>query len=183
HLHRIPTYRPHRTRAGLAPLLPGDPRIRSKFFPGPPHRHAMLIKRGSKAELRRTEFVGRAAVEKFRLPKSYRIAALDDELRRSRIRMEARLMADARAAGVAVPILYDIDLVENKIVMEFIEGPTVKHVLEDGGSTALKTAREVGRIVGCLHRAGIIHGDLTTSTMIVRDEWIVMSDFSWGARE
>ena len=100
----------------------------------------MLIKHGAEAELRRTEFMGRAAVEKFRVPKSYRIAALDDELRRSRIRMEARLMADARAAGVAVPILYDIDLVENKIVMEFVEGPTVKSVLEGGGPAGLKTA-------------------------------------------
>jgi len=143
----------------------------------------MLIKRGAEAELRRTEFMGRAAVEKFRVPKSYRIAALDDELRRSRIRMEARLMADARAAGVAVPILYDIDLVENKIVMEFVEGPTVKSVLEGGGPAGLKTAREVGRIVGRLHRAGIIHGDLTTSNMIVRDGGIVMIDFSLGAKE
>ena len=143
----------------------------------------MLIKRGAEAELRRTEFMGRAAVEKFRVPKSYRTAALDDELRRSRIRMEARLMADARAAGVAVPILYDIDLVENKIVMEFVEGPTVKSVLEGGGPAGLKTAREVGRIVGRLHRAGIIHGDLTTSNMIVRDGGIVMIDFSLGAKE
>jgi len=92
-------------------------------------------------------------------------------------------MADARAAGVAVPILYDIDLVENKIVMEFVEGPTVKSVLEGGGPAALKTARDVGRIVGRLHRAGIIHGDLTTSNMIVRDGRIVMIDFSLGAKE
>ncbi len=143
----------------------------------------MLIKRGAEAELRRTEFLGRAAIEKFRVPKSYRIAALDDDLRRSRIRMEARLMADARSAGVAVPILYDIDLLENKILMEFIEGPTVKRVLEDGGPTALDTAKEVGRVVGRLHRAGIVHGDLTTSNMIVRDGKIVMIDFSLGGKE
>lgn len=143
----------------------------------------MLIKRGAEAELRRTEFLGRAAVEKFRVPKSYRLAALDDELRRSRIRTEARLMADARAAGVAVPILYDIDLVQNKIVMELIDGPTVKDVLDKGGPTALKTAREAGRIVGRLHRAGIVHGDLTTSNMILRDGRIVMIDFSLGGKE
>lgn len=143
----------------------------------------MLIKRGAEAELRRTEFLGRAAVEKFRVPKSYRLGALDDALRRSRIRTEARLMADARAAGVPVPILYDIDLVENKIVMELIDGPTVKDVLDKGGPAALKTAREVGRIVGRLHRAGIVHGDLTTSNMILRDGRIVMIDFSLGGKE
>ena len=47
----------------------------------------------------------------------------------------------------------------------------------------MKTAREVGRIVGRLHRAGIIHGDLTTSNMIVREGRIVMIDFSLGAKE
>ena len=90
----------------------------------------MWLKRGAEAELRRTEFLGRPAVEKFRVPKAYRLPAMDEELRRTRIRVEARLMAEARTAGVVVPVLYDIDLVDNKIVMEFIEGPTVKEVLE-----------------------------------------------------
>ena len=63
------------------------------------------LKRGAEAELRRTEFLGRAVVEKYRVPKAYRLATLDEELRRMRIRVEARLMAEARAAGVAVPIL------------------------------------------------------------------------------
>ncbi len=143
----------------------------------------MLIKRGAEAELRRTEFLGRAAVAKNRLPKAYRLPSMDEELRRSRIRTEARLMAEARRAGVAVPILYDIDLVEGTIVMEFIEGPTVKEVFEEGGKTAMGTARELGRIVGRLHRAGIVHGDLTPSNMIVRDGRIVMIDFSLGGKD
>ena len=143
----------------------------------------MLLKRGAEAELRRTEFLGRPAVEKVRVPKGYRRASLDDDLRRVRIRMEARLIAEARAAGVAVPILYDVDLAGHRIVMEFIDGPTAKEVLEGGGSRAHEVARELGRIVGRLHRAGIIHGDLTTSNMIVRDARIVFIDFSLGAKE
>ena len=143
----------------------------------------MLVKQGAEAELRRTEFLGRPSIEKYRRPKAYRLVALDDELRRSRIRHETRLMAEARAAGVAVPILYDIDLVENKIVMEFVDGPTAKEVLDQGGPTAIKLARAIGEIVGRLHRAGIIHGDLTTSNMIVRDRRIVMIDFSLGGKD
>ncbi len=92
-------------------------------------------------------------------------------------------MAEARAAGVAVPILYDLDLGENKIVMEFVDGPTVKEVLDVGGPKALQAARTIGRIVGRLHRAGIVHGDLTTSNMIVRDRRIVMIDFGLGGKE
>lgn len=143
----------------------------------------MLVRRGAEAELRRTEFLGRAAIEKHRVPKAYRLKVLDDELRRSRIRQEARLMAEARSAGVAVPILYDIDLVENKVVMEFIDGPTAKDVLDKGGSAALRIARTIGEIVGRLHRAGIIHGDLTTSNMLVRDGRIVMIDFGLGGKD
>ena len=143
----------------------------------------MLIKRGAEAELTRTEFLGRAAVEKRRVPKGYRLPDLDESLRRSRIRTEARLMAEARAAGVSVPILYDIDPRECTIVMEFIGGPTVKEVFDRGGNPATKLARDLGRVVGRLHRAGIVHGDLTTSNMIVRDGRIVMIDFSLGAKD
>ncbi len=140
------------------------------------------LKRGAEAELRKVEFLGRPAVEKFRVPKPYRVGALDEDLRRARIRMETRLMAEARAAGVSVPVIYDVDLVDNKIVMEFIDGPTLKEVLDRGGVPAKEAAREIGRIAGRLHRAKIIHGDLTTSNMLLRDGRIVFIDFSLGGK-
>src|SRR6266545_4944320 len=118
---------------------------RAKLFPAGPHRAAVLLKRGAEAELLRTEFLGRPAVEKYRTPKRYRLEALDEDLRRSRLRTEARLMAEARAAGVSVPILYAIDAVENKIVMEFVEGPTGKEALDRGGASARRIARAIGR--------------------------------------
>jgi len=143
----------------------------------------MLLKRGAEAELRTTTYLGLAAVEKARVSKGYRLAALDDELRKARIVMETRLIAEARSAGVSVPILYDIDLQDTRIVMEYVEAPTAKEVLEAGGPYALRVAREVGRVVGQLHRAGIAHGDLTTSNMLVRGGQIVMIDFSLGAKD
>jgi len=143
----------------------------------------VLVKQGAEAELLTTTFLGRPAIEKYRRAKAYRLEVLDNQLRGSRIRHEARLMAEARAAEVAVPILYDINLVENKIIMEFVEGPTAKAVLDRGGPPAVKVAGAIGEIVGRLHRAGIIHGDLTTSNMIVRDGRIVMIDFSLGGKE
>src|SRR5207245_3971572 len=68
-------------------------------------------------------------------------------------------------------------------VMEFIDGPTAKDVLDKGGPAAMKVARGIGQLIGRLHRAGIIHGDLTTSNMIVRDGRIVMIDFSLGEKD
>ena len=142
----------------------------------------MILKRGAEAEIRTAEFLGRSAVAKVRLPKAYRLPALDDNLRKTRMRTEARLMAEARAAGVAVPVLYDIDLQGHTITMEFVEGPTLKDALEAGGPQAAVLAREMGHVAGRLHRAGIIHGDLTTSNMVVRDGGIVMLDFSLGGK-
>ncbi|HEY4704635.1 MAG TPA: KEOPS complex kinase/ATPase Bud32 [Thermoplasmata archaeon] len=142
----------------------------------------MLLKRGAEAELRRTTYLGREAVEKSRVPKGYRLPALDEGLRRGRIRTEARLMGEARTAGVAVPILYDIDLAENKLVMEFVDGPTAKAVLDKGGKPALAVCRKIGEAIARLHVADIVHGDLTTSNMILRDGRLVMIDFSLGER-
>src|SRR2546422_8621293 len=104
----------------------------------------MLLKRGAEAELRRTTYLGREAVEKVRVPKGYRLPALDDELRRARIRREATLMGEARKAGVSVPILYDIDLVGNPLVMEFVDGPTPEKILHQGGKGAAPTCPKNG---------------------------------------
>lgn len=157
--------------------------MRARYFTEQPNREAVLLKRGAEAEIWRTTFLGRPAVAKARVPKAYRLPALDEEVRRARLRAEVRLMAEARARGVPVPILYDIDLEENRIVMEYIEGPTVKEILDAGGPRALRVARDLGRLVGRLHAGGIVHGDLTTSNMIWRDRRIVMIDFSLGAKD
>lgn len=142
----------------------------------------MLLKRGAEAELRRTTYLGREAVEKSRVPKGYRLPALDEELRRARIRTEAKLMGEARVAGVPVPILYDIDLLENRLVMEFVDGPTAKAVLDKGGRPAMEVCRRIGETIARLHAADIVHGDLTTSNMILQGGRLVMIDFSLGER-
>src|SRR6058998_3328917 len=67
--------------------------------------------------------------------------------------------------------------------MEFVEGPTGKEALDRGGPSARRIARAIGRVAGRLHRAGIVHGDLTPSNMIVRSGRIVMIDFSLGGRD
>ena len=43
-----------------------------------------------------------------------------------------------------------------------------------------KISFEIGRIIGKLHANGIIHGDLTTSNMILEDNQIYFIDFSLG---
>jgi TP53 regulating kinase-like protein len=67
------------------------------------------------------------------------------------------------------------------IVMEFVEGPTLR-ALANGLQPEERRRRflEIGRIVGELHAHGVVHGDLTTSNVIVRGEGLVVIDFGLG---
>jgi N6-L-threonylcarbamoyladenine synthase/protein kinase Bud32 len=110
-------------------------------------------------------------VEKHRTPKLYRVPALDKRLIAERTRAEARLTAAARKGGVLTPIMSDITA--DTIVMEKIEGKLLTEDLNEGG------IYKSGQTIGKLHAAGIIHGDLTTSNMILRehDGKCVLIDF------
>lgn len=109
-------------------------------------------------------------VFKTRIPKGYRIKELDERLRRERTRMEAKIIADARKAGVPTPIILDVDDVEFRITMERVRGEVVRDVLEKLPlPERIKLCERIGETVGRLHNAGIVHGDLTTSNMILGD--------------
>ncbi len=120
---------------------------------------------GGEAEVRIYENV----VEKIRRPKRYRHPKLDEILRRSRTRTEAKLIALARKNGVPTPIILDVE--GDKIVMERIRGEPVKNVMN------VEISRTIGSLVAKLHRAGIVHGDVTPMNMIYSDGKIYFIDF------
>lgn len=113
--------------------------------------------------------IGKYKVCKERRGKCYRSPGLDRQLIRERTRTEARLISTARRAGVPTPVISDVTA--DSIRMEKIEGPMLKECLVPG------LVREAGRTVGRLHQAGIIHGDLTTSNILVRGGRCVLIDF------
>lgn len=138
------------------------------------------VARGAEAVVTDSEYIGRAAVCKTRPPKGYRFPELDSRLRMSRTRNEAKLMHEAKNAGVRTPCIYDVDLSECRITMERVEGRTVKDVLESNPEMASGISVMIGATVARLHSARICHGDLTTSNMILCDEGICLIDFSMG---
>jgi N6-L-threonylcarbamoyladenine synthase/protein kinase Bud32 len=109
--------------------------------------------------------------EKRRVSKRYRVPALDRRLIAERTRAEARLIAAARKGGVPTPVMSDITA--DTISMEFVEGTLLT------GNLSETTVQEAGRMVGKLHTAEIMHGDLTTSNLILRksDGRCVLIDF------
>jgi Kae1-associated kinase Bud32 len=138
---------------------------------------------GAEARLDSATWMNRSVVLKQRVVKSYRHPTLDKSLQTFRIRNEVRLMLEARRAGVPVPIIYSVDLADNRIVMEEIPGMRVKDALESLPSEKAEgVCRRIGEIAARLHTNDIVHGDLTTSNMLLDDDRIVVIDFSLGSK-
>lgn len=138
------------------------------------------IIKGAEATISEGEFLGRRALVKTRPPKEYRHPDLDAKIRSTRTRNEARIIHEARMSGVRTPCIYDIDLKECSITMEYLEGRAVKDVLDSDPGSAIPICRKIGETVARLHEADICHGDLTTSNMILCYDEVCLIDFSMG---
>ncbi len=141
----------------------------------------MLIKKGAEANLYLEEWHGIKAIIKKRMPKKYRIYELDTKIRQTRTVREAQLIRNAKTVGIPSPIIYAIDLEKTTIIMKHIEGTRVKEVLNTPTfEKKQELCYQIGQLIGQLHNAGIIHGDLTTSNMIVSKNRIYLLDFGLG---
>jgi len=137
-----------------------------------------LFKQGAEAKLYLGDYLGQRAVIKERFAKKYRLPELDVRLTRERLRAEARSLVKCKTLGIKTPILYHVN--QNCIVMEYLDFPTardyIKTILDDGKAkipnAEQKTiltdlAMKIGAMVGKLHKNNLIHGDMTTSNMLV----------------
>jgi len=113
-------------------------------------------------------------VVKERVPKAYRHPQIDSMLRKLRTRKEAKIIEKLQNI-VPCPKLINVDEETKGIEMEFVHGEKLRDVLEKLDYKEL--CRIVGRQVGILHSKNIIHGDLTTSNMILKDRKIFFIDF------
>lgn len=118
-------------------------------------------------------------VVKKRLPKAYRIPEIDNKIRKLRTKSEAKILSHAKASGIITPILYDIDLVDKSITMSKIEGRIVKDIIDDVTDDARKElSYRIGEYIADIHELDIIHGDLTTSNMLIdNNNQLVFIDF------
>ena len=143
-------------------------------------RRVRLVKKGAEAELWFGYWLGLPSIFKVRREKPYRPAELDRWVRVRRTVTEARLLHEAYLAGLAVPSLYHVDLDKTMIVMEYVEGPTAKELVEGGYKDLEWLFREMGRGIGLLHSRRVVHGDLTTSNVIMRGSKLYFIDFGLG---
>ncbi|MFH0956311.1 MAG: KEOPS complex kinase/ATPase Bud32 [Candidatus Aenigmatarchaeota archaeon] len=134
-----------------------------------------IVKRGAEAVIRREG----GALVKDRISKGYRLRELDEEIRRLRTRSEARLLERARRSGILTPAVSAVG--KYSITMEEVRGERLKDRLDSMAARKQKAvAVKIGEMVAMLHSADIIHGDLTTSNMILKDDGIYLIDFGLG---
>ncbi len=140
-----------------------------------------VLYKGAEAELYHSKCYGKEVINKHRIKKGYRIKEIDDYLISSRTKEEAKLIIESRKQGVAVPIIYDVDLKNGIIAMEYIKGKRIKDIFEKiNDNDRKKLCIKIGKNIARLHNKDIIHGDITTSNMIIYDDKIYFIDFGLG---
>lgn len=141
------------------------------FLDFAPREEWSLLSQGAEAKVWKLAGINGSVqfICKERFSKAYRHPHLDERLTKSRCRSEARILekctkkSDLRVPKVirvSPPLLY----------MEYFNGPSLKAYLKeekDSGFLYEKLATKMGEMIGKLHNLGVIHGDLTTSNMIV----------------
>ncbi|MCW4050014.1 MAG: Kae1-associated kinase Bud32 [Candidatus Bathyarchaeota archaeon] len=137
-----------------------------------------LIARGAEADLVLRDWNGLMVIVKTRKPKKYRHPELDYRLRKTRTNHESSIICKAKESGVPTPLLYQVDNENAVIVMEYVEGTKIRDLVDClTDEERMSLFVQIGRHAGQLHRAGIIHGDLTTSNIIKSGDRVVFIDF------
>jgi TP53 regulating kinase-like protein len=130
------------------------------------------IQQGAEA----TIYQDKDKITKLRTSKSYRLPILDKKLRKSRTKAESKIMNKLQSI-IPVPKILETDN-QQTIEMEFIDGKKLSEHLEqlDWKSICKKLAENLTK----LHNQDLIHGDLTTSNMIFKDNLVYLIDFGLG---
>ena len=138
-----------------------------------------LLKKGAEADVYLSSWNGKKAILKIRKEKTYRNLVLDKKIRKQRTIKESEIISQVKSFGISTPLIYFLDVNKCSILMQYIDGKLVRDMNE---KVIEKTCFEIGKIVGILHKNGIMHGDLTTSNFILTKKQLVLIDFGLANR-
>lgn len=133
-----------------------------------------IISRGAEAVI----ILEGNSVLKDRIPKSYRNPILDEKLRKLRTRSEVKLLEKAHKL-IPAPRVLKVDEQKKTICLEYLPGKKLADILEKQKNYQL-ICKQIGKSLAKLHDNGIIHGDLTTSNLILKDKKVYFIDFGLG---
>lgn len=133
-----------------------------------------LVKKGAEADIYVTSWNGKNSILKIRKKKDYRVDSLDIRIRTLRTIREAKMISESKSFGITTPLVYFVDEKKCEIYLQFIKGKLVRDLPL---KQIVKACKEIGKIVGTLHKNGVMHGDLTTSNFILSQRGLVILDF------
>lgn len=133
-----------------------------------------LLKKGAEGDVFLTSWNKQKAILKARKKKDYRNSSLDQRIRKQRTIRECEIISEVKSYGISTPLIYNMDTKNCTIMMQHIDGKLVNELSEP---KLIKSCIEIGKIVGTMHKNGIMHGDLTTSNFIVYKGRIFVLDF------
>lgn len=133
-----------------------------------------LVKKGAEADLYQTKWQNSNAILKIRKIKTYRNSSLDLKIRKHRTIKESQMLSLVKSFGIPTPLVYFVNLDKTSIIMQEIPGKPVHDLPE---STIIKLSNNIGKLVGILHKNGVMHGDLTTSNFILFHNTVFVIDF------
>ena len=137
-----------------------------------------ILAKGAESDIFDESYLNRNAILKKRVSKSYRISEIDNQIRYSRTKSEAKILSDVKDTGVRTPVLYDIDLDNKEILMEKINGDMVKDIIPTLDDSELESlSYNIGYNIALIHSKNIIHGDITSSNILLDDGNLVFIDF------
>ncbi|KAK3378584.1 Serine/threonine-protein kinase BUD32 [Podospora didyma] len=148
----------------------------------------LLISQGAEGRLYKTTHLSadRPCALKYRPPKLWRHPILDARLTKTRMGGEAKVLERCYRAGVPVPALYAMDLAAGWMMIEWIHGMPVRQAINEwlgerpetildpadqvDETPLVELMKRIGTVLGSLHRTGVVHGDLTTSNMMLKEK-------------
>ncbi|MHA1670780.1 MAG: Kae1-associated kinase Bud32 [Promethearchaeota archaeon] len=138
-----------------------------------------VMHKGAEASLIHGFWFGKEVIFKQRYPKKYRIEPIDKQIRVTRTLNEARALIKVKKYGLNVPQVFEININTSTIIMKYIEGKKLKDLIfEFDDAKKNKIFNNIGKFLAKLHQNGHIHGDLTTSNIIITpNEEIFFIDF------
>jgi len=136
-----------------------------------------VLARGAESVIYKMDQWGVPYVLKWRQSKPYLLPDIDIQLRKSRTSRECKMLTVSRTLGVPTPAVYSVDLNKHIITMDFISGTQFKELAGKlPRSTLISLSYGFGKLIATLHEGDVVHGDPTTSNVIVDEKsrmWLV----------
>lgn len=138
-----------------------------------------IISQGAEAVVYEGKWFDTECIVKERPSKGYRVKKLDDNLRQKRTKQEAKLLTEARRSGVNTPKVFEVE--EAQIKVEKLDGEKVRDIISEVDQDKLiQLSKKIGSNIAKLHNSNIIHGDLTTSNILLVSNELYFIDFGLG---